>query len=266
VFRNAIEKIHRDFYAELDSFRQDDLSVFDATCPVLEACLLGQSAPDKKRPPVIVLVAAAMILLLAGGFIWYRIQAQAKWNGYFAALKSQPGIVVTAIEHRPPGYVIEGMKDPKADDPASLLRTHGLDPAKVRYEWQPYLSLNTRFARDREIEDTKRRLEKQLIRFEVNSSKVQLAEADKIAGIVDALRANPRMRITLTGRADETGSPATNGKLSAARADHVVEALVAYGINADRLESVAVGNTRPLRTGGTEWDQADNRSVAVRVH
>jgi OOP family OmpA-OmpF porin len=265
VFRNAVEKVHQGFYAPLDAFKQDDLSVFDETRPLLEACLLGQSAPDKKKHPVAVWVFAVLIVLLIGGFIWYRIHEQAKWDRYFTALKNQPGVVVTGIEQGPPGYVVSGMKDPKASDRPDLLRAEGLDPKTIRYAWRPFLALDGPFARDREIEELRNRVEKQLIRFEVDSSKLELAEADKIANIVEVLRANPRMRVTLTGRADETGSAARNRTLSEARAAHVVEELVAQGIGADRLEQVALGDTKPLRTGVSELDRADNRSVSLQV-
>ena len=265
VFRNAIEKVHREFYAQLDAFKQDDLSVFDETRPILEACLLGQSAPDKKKHPVAAWAFAVLIVLLIGGFIWYRLHEHAKWDRYFAALKSQPGVVVTDIERRPPGYVVSGMKDPKASDRPDLLRAEGLDPNTIRYAWRPFLALDGPFARDRELEEMRNRVERQLIRFSVDSSKLELAEADKIADIVEVLRANPGMRVMLTGRADETGSAETNGRLSAERAQHVIDALIAEGIKADRLEQVALGNSKPLRTGGSEWDRADNRSVALQV-
>jgi OOP family OmpA-OmpF porin len=265
VFRNAVEKVHQEFYAALDNFKQDDLSVFDETRPLLEACLLGQSAPDKKKHPVAAWAFAVLIVLLIGGFVWYRIHEQAKWDRYFAALKSEPGVVVTDIEQRPPGYVVSGMKDPKASDRPDLLRAEGLDPQTIRYAWRPFLALDGPFARDRENEELKNRVEKQLIRFEVDSSKLELAEADKIADIVEVLRANPRMRVTLTGRADETGSAARNRGLSEARAAHVVEVLVSEGISADRLEQVALGDTKPLRTGASDWDRADNRSVSLQV-
>lgn len=265
VFRNAVEEVHQGFYAQLDAFKQDDLSVFDGTRPLLEACLLGQSAPGKKKRPVAAWAFAVLIVLLIGGFVWYRVHEQAKWDRYFAALKSEPGVVVTGIEQEPPGYVVSGMKDPKASDRPDLLRAEGLDPTTIRYAWRPFLALDGRFARDREIEELKNRVEKQLIRFEVDSSKLELAEADKIANIVEVLRATPGMRVTLTGRADETGSAARNRTLSETRAAHVVEELVAQGISADRLEQVALGDTKPLRTGASELDRADNRSVSIRV-
>jgi len=31
------------------------------------------------------------------------------------------------------------------------------------------------------------------------------------------------------------------------------------------LTVIGAGNTQPVRTGGTEWDQAANRSVSFRV-
>ena len=265
VFRNTIDRVHENFYAQLDAFKQDDLSVFDPAHPLLEACLLGQSPPGKKQKPVVAWLIAALIVLVLAGFIGYRIQRSSRWNRYFAALKAQPGIVVTDIEKGGPGYIIAGMKDPKASDPAALLRARNLDPGKVRFEWQPYLSLNTPFAAARDMDSAKHRIEGQLVRFEVGSSKLPLSEADKIAEISGLLREHPAMRLDLTGRADEVGKPGTNMKLSTDRVNRVIEAFVGQGIAADRLQTVAVGDARPLRMGGTDWDRADNRSVAFRI-
>lgn len=262
VFRNAVDQIHENLYAALDSFRQDDLSVFETARPMLEVCLLGQSATGKKRQPVLPwLVAAGMIVLAAAGLIWYRVKEQRRWDDYFAALRSQPGIVVTDIEKRPPGYVVAGMKDPKAPDPLVLLREKRMDAGKIRYEWQPYLSLNTKFAAEREREDAQRRIGRLLIRFEVGSSKLPLADADKIAEVAELLREYPDMRLTLTGRADDIGSDAMNEKLSMDRVNRVIDALAERGIAAERLQARAVGEEQPLRSGGSDMDRTDNRSV-----
>jgi outer membrane protein OmpA-like peptidoglycan-associated protein len=56
-----------------------------------------------------------------------------------------------------------------------------------------------------------------------------------------------------------------NARLSLDRAQHVIDALAAQGVPRGRLQPVGVGNTRPLRTGGTDWDRASNRRVAFEL-
>jgi outer membrane protein OmpA-like peptidoglycan-associated protein len=268
VFRRNLEKIHERLYAELDTFKQDDLSVFDPARPYLEACLLGQPARHKRKPVLRWLLAAAMVLLL---FAWiaYRIRGQARWDHYLDTLKQQPGIVVTRIEKHGSRYVIAGLKDPKAPEPASLLREQGLDPHQVRYEWRLYLSLNTPFAVERELDAATEQIERQIVRFEVGTPKLPVAEADRIervaAAITSLLRGRPNIRVVVTGHTDESGSSETNSNLSRDRSLSVVETLVALGVPPDRLQPLGAGNTQPLRTGGTDWDRATNRSVSFRV-
>jgi len=264
VFRSAVDQVHQQFYAQLNA-KQSDVSVFEPTRPVLEACLLGQSAVGKRNRHMAGRFAVAFTILALAGLIFYRAREISRWEAYFSRLRAEPGVVVASIEKQPPGYLIVGMKDPKAADPSILLRGQGLDDKKVQFIWYPFLSMNTPFAKEREREDAVKAIEKQLIRFDMGSAKLQLAEADKIAEIVETLRRWPDMRIDLNGRADETGSPAMNDKLSRDRADSVKRAIVEQGVDASRIEMTGLGNGHPLRTGESDWARADNRSVAAHV-
>ena len=268
VFQKNLERIHELLYAELDTFKQDDLSVFEPARPYLEACLLGQAVRRSRRPILRwILVTALVLLLVTGAVYWFR--ARARWDHYVDALKRQPGIVVTRIEKHGSEYAIAGLKDPNAPDPAKLLRDSGLDARHVRFEWEPYLSLNTPFAADREMDAAKKQIEAQVIRFDVGVSKLPVAEADRIESLAAAIkllvRGHPNTRIVITGHTDELGNAETNSGLSRDRSLRLVEALVAQGVPGDRLEATGVGNTQPVSTGGTEWDRASNRSVSFRV-
>ena len=269
VFRKNLDQIHEVLYAELDSFKQDDLSVFEPARPYLDACLLGQSVHKGQRH-ILRWIAATALLVLAAALLVQHYRTEARWNQYLDALKQQPGIVVTRVEQHGSGYIVGGLKDPGSPDPANLLREKGFDPGKVRFEWQPYLSLNTPFAAERELNAASRQIEMQIVRFEVGSGKLPLGEADHIESLAAALnlwlQARPNGRIVVTGHTDESGTPETNSKLSLDRALQVTAALVAQGVPADRLEPTGVGNTQPLRTGGAEWDRSSNRSVSFRLN
>jgi OOP family OmpA-OmpF porin len=264
VFRSAIDQIHQILYAELDSFKQDDISVFESSRPLLEACLLGQSKPaESRRKPVLGWLAAAAVLIALATWAWYSLREQARWTDYFGALKRQPGIVVTAVEKQGSAYLVSGLKDPLAREPAAP------DPRRVRFVWQPYLSLNTPLAAKREAAANAEGIEHELIRFEVGTSKLPLAEAGRIEAVADAivrlLRDRPGASISVIGRTDEVGSESMNQKLSTDRAQHVIAALVSQGVPPGQLEAVGVGNTQPLRAGGTDWDRTANRSVSFKI-
>lgn len=271
VFRNALDQIHEKLYTELDTFRQDDLSVFEPARPYLERCLLGQSAPGKWGRALPLL--AASLVLLAVGFVGYGFyqqrRQQARWDRYFASLKQVPGIVVIGIEKSGSQYVITGLRDPKAPDPAGLLRQEGLDPGAIQYQWQPYLSLNTPMAAARDLDAARERIRREMVRFEMGSSKLPLADVDRIQTLAEAMnqvfKASPQSRIVVTGHTDEVGSDQMNARLSGDRAQHVIDALAAQGVPRNRLRAAGVGNTRPLRTGGADWDRASNRRVAFEL-
>ena len=268
-FRKTLDDIEAALQSEISHFKQDDLSVFEPALPFLEACLLGQSVPEKQQKARLWPYFLVLGLLLAG-FFGYRAYERARWNDYFAALKKQPGIVVTDVERHGSAYTVTGLRDPAAADPVALLRMRGLDARRATFVMQPYLSLDPQFAGQRELNAAKESIEARIIRFDSGSSKLASSEADRIDDIMAVVRQliakRPNTTITITGRADETGTGETNDKLALERASGVREAFVSQGIGAGAISIVAAGNRQPLRTGTTEWDRAVNRSVSFTVN
>jgi outer membrane protein OmpA-like peptidoglycan-associated protein len=268
VFRKALDGIEESLQKEINNFKQDDLDVFEPAQLFLDRCLLGQSAPEKRRKARL-WPYLAVVAVVVTGFFGYQARQRALWNRFFTTLKQQPGIVVTGIERHGSSYVITGLRDPGAPDPAGLLRTTSLDPARANFDLRPYLSLNTPFAERRELQAASELIGARIVRFDAGSSKLTPGEADRIDDVVSAMKrltaVGANLLITITGRADETGNPETNSKLSIERANRVSDALVSQGIAPSALQVVAAGNTRPLRQGGTEWDRQVNRSVSFAV-
>jgi outer membrane protein OmpA-like peptidoglycan-associated protein len=264
VFRKALDQIEGTLQYQIDNFKQDDLSVFEPARPILESCLLGQSkqkAPKARLWPYLLFVGL-MILVL---FLW-PVYERRKWDRYFETLKHRPGIIVTAVEKHGffvSNWTVIGLKDPAAPVPT------GPDPAMVSYVWQPYLSLNTPFATQRESDQALERIRMQIIRFDTNSSRLVIAEADRIdelsRDINRLIQIHPALHVRLIGHADEIGMPEANQKLSTDRAQRVADALVAQGVPNAALTAMGVGNMHPIRPGNSEWDQASNRAVAFEV-
>jgi OOP family OmpA-OmpF porin len=268
VFRKALDEIGETLQSRIDNFKQDDLSVFEPAQPFLDACLLGQSAPDRRKKARLWPYVAALAAVVLALFAWW-LSAEARWDRYFEALKRQPGIVVTGIRKGGPGWIVTGLKDPQAPDPSELARAGQLDPGRIRFDWQPYLSLNTPFAARRQLDDAISRVRKQIVRFDSNSSKLVIAEADRIDDLTreigEILRMRSGARISVVGHADEVGQPELNYKLSRDRAGTVVDSLVAQGVPRGALSPDGVGNTKPIRPGSTDWDRATNRAVSFDV-
>lgn len=268
VFQNALDKIHEELFEELDTFKQDDVAVFEPARPYLESCLLGQKNPDRSRRFLPWLASAIVVGLLAFLIFW-QLRGQRRWDGYVDALRAQPGIAVTRAEKEGSGGVIEGLKDPKAPDPAQMLSAYHLDPAKVRYEWHPYLSLNTPFAAERDLEADLAFLKSRIIRFEIGNAGLPVAEVAHIEEIAEAInrvrKVKPEARFAITGHTDELGTPEANVKLSLDRATIVSQALASEGIPKSAFDVRGAGNAEPLRTGRGDWDLAANRSVSIHV-
>ncbi len=264
VFRKALDGIEESLRTEIVNFRQDDVAVFGPAQAFLTQCLLGQSASHKPRKARLWPYVLALAIVVAA-FVAYRSWQQSRWNAYFAALRQQPGIVITDIERHGSQWTINGLKDPAAPDPVLLLQAHKLERGKASFHLQPYLSLDTPFARQRELDAAREVIETRLIRFDTGSSKLAPAEADHIDDVASAMKRLPRGIFVITGRADETGSAETNDKLSLDRANHVANALMALGISPSAVRIVGAGNTRPLRQGNNDWDLQINRSVSFTV-
>lgn len=79
--------------------------------------------------------------------------------------------------------------------------------------------------------------------FKISTTKVTKDEMYKVAEVADYLKTYPDSKVTVTGYADKgTGSMSLNLRLSAQRAQAVVDALVnEFGISKDRITSSSMG-------------------------
>ena len=87
-------------------------------------------------------------------------------------------------------------------------------------------------------------------------------EADQeILRIRDLMNKYPDLKYEVQGHCDNTGSDATNDKLSQQRAEAIVARLVELGISYDRLTPVGKGSHEPVADNKTEEGRAKNRRV-----
>ena len=77
------------------------------------------------------------------------------------------------------------------------------------------------------------------------------------------LSANPAVRVTLEGHADERGTREYNIALGERRANAVRDYLTARGISATRMEVVSYGRERPVAVGSDEGAWAQNRRAVT---
>jgi K(+)-stimulated pyrophosphate-energized sodium pump len=101
--------------------------------------------------------------------------------------------------------------------------------------------------------------------FETNSATLKKDSEKDLTNLVTFLKGYPTMHVKLGGYTDNTGDSTNNVKLSTARANSVMEALVKRGIAADRLAAEGYGPQFPVADNTTDVGKARNRRIDLRV-
>ena len=105
----------------------------------------------------------------------------------------------------------------------------------------------------------------QNIQFEFNSSALTADSESGIQILTDFLKRNPELKVELAGHTDNVGNENYNQKLSADRAEAVRKALVASGIEGNRLAAKGYGASKPLVPNDTEEHRAINRRTEMII-
>lgn len=90
------------------------------------------------------------------------------------------------------------------------------------------------------------------------------AKAD-IKELADFMKKYPETTVEIAGHTDNTGSEKTNLKLSKARAEAVVNALIADGIEKNRLTANGYGSSKPVADNSTAEGRTANRRVMAEI-
>jgi len=137
TLQSALEQIHLEFAEQFEQFR-GDAAAFEGARPALEACIRTEyhAQPASSHRALWIVAAAAAIAMVA--WAGFSMRARNHWNHYVDALNAEPGIVVVSSGRRSGKYVVSGLRDPLARDPASLLAESNIAPADVAASWEPY--------------------------------------------------------------------------------------------------------------------------------
>jgi outer membrane protein OmpA-like peptidoglycan-associated protein len=92
-----------------------------------------------------------------------------------------------------------------------------------------------------------------------NPSRLALLKA------VKRLRENPALMVKVVGHADNVGSPSQNLQLSQRRADEVGRFLIESGIKRNRIQTLAIGEARPVASNRSPTGRDQNRRVAITL-
>ena len=99
------------------------------------------------------------------------------------------------------------------------------------------------------------------ILFDTNSDQLRSESMNVIREIAEALKQQSALKVRIEGHTDSTGDAAKNLDLSKRRAESVKNALVKLGIDAARMSTDGLGQTKPMAPNDTPLGRAENRRV-----
>ncbi|MBB1075805.1 OmpA family protein [Rhodoferax sp. 4810] len=101
------------------------------------------------------------------------------------------------------------------------------------------------------------------LQFAKSSAELMAVAMPKLERISVLLAQHPEIIIQIEGHTDSLGDPVFNQSLSQARAEAVLAAFTAHGVNPMQLTAVGMGSKRPLATNQTAAGRSRNRRVEV---
>ncbi len=104
-----------------------------------------------------------------------------------------------------------------------------------------------------------------IILFDFDKATLRPEAIPIIEELAELLRRYPRIRLEVQGHTDNIGTPEYNQRLSEARAQAVVEALVERGIDRRRLRPRGFGMTMPIAPNDTEENRQKNRRTVFKI-
>nr|WP_257015276.1 OmpA family protein [Sphingomonas melonis] len=101
------------------------------------------------------------------------------------------------------------------------------------------------------------------VNFATDKTDILPDSQPQIEQVVQLLKQDPVLKLAINGYTDATGDPAHNKTLSEGRAKAVAAAIIAKGIDRNRLSAAGFGDADPVADNATEEGKAQNRRVEL---
>lgn len=312
--RDVLDRIHAEQADALASF-DGEAAPFQTLQPQLEDCVQAHyEAPPRSALKLWILGGAVLLACFWWG--WTAYHAHARWVHLLAQLKVEPGIVVTSANPTWGGYYLEGLRDPIAKDPSSVMSEAGIDPSTVTAQWAPFYALDpqlivrraqvmlkppstVQFRVDGEtlvatgsastewVKETRRlallvpgitqyrdqdlmkvavsdllnQVNRTVIHFAPGSTRIEPSDRSRLSALADVLRnldqaaahSGERVRLAISGSADDTGPAALNVELSRQRAEAVLAVLGGAHLGPSTTVTTGVGGGLDNRGASTQY-------------
>jgi peptidoglycan-associated lipoprotein len=118
--------------------------------------------------------------------------------------------------------------------------------------------------RDRLAQEAKDAIrQNRTIYFDFDKSNVKDEFRDLIQAHAEYLAKNPSTNVKLEGHADERGTPEYNIALGEERAKALAEIFATFGVSSSQMETISLGEEKPVDMGHNEDAWAKNRRVEI---
>lgn len=111
----------------------------------------------------------------------------------------------------------------------------------------------------------KRSTLEEMVFFDYDVSAIRADQRARLDEKVGILREEGDVTLRIVGHADERGSTEYNLALGRRRAQSIKDYLAGYGISADRLQILSMGEERPLESGSDERAWSRNRRGEFQI-
>lgn len=101
------------------------------------------------------------------------------------------------------------------------------------------------------------------INFDTNAAIIKPESQGIIDQIIELMKSQPELKLSIEGHTDSQGLPASNKTLSLNRAKAVIKAVTEGGIKATSLSAEGWGQEKPIADNRTEEGRAKNRRVEI---
>ncbi len=101
--------------------------------------------------------------------------------------------------------------------------------------------------------------------FPTGSAQLTPTAVNQLTELSTILVKYPTNRIVIAGHTDNTGSAATNNRLSDQRAQAVRDVFMRNGVLAEQLQTQGYGKNQPIASNNTSGGRAQNRRVELQI-
>ncbi len=102
-----------------------------------------------------------------------------------------------------------------------------------------------------------------MVFFDWGKGEIRSDDAATLDKVAEAYRANPSIRLTLSGHTDRSGSVQTNRRTALSRAETIRSELVKRGVSGNAISVVSFGEEQPLVPTEDGVREVQNRRVVI---